>query len=681
VVHGDVHFHAGGGQFPVIPRQLLPPDEHFIGRRPELALLDNTIRQPSGSSPAVILLKGPGGVGKSALALHWLASLTDRFPDGQIYADLVDTAGDPVAPEDLLGQFLRALGVDPQHVPAGLAECAALFRSVTVRRSLALLLDNAFSAAQVRAVLPASAGSLVVVTSRRPLLGLVARGAQVVQVDPLDADSALALLERRVGMDRVQAEHGHAAVLAKLCGGLPIALCVAAALTVSRRSRSLAWTAEELREEHRRLEVLSVDEDMSVRATFDVSYADLPELAARTYRSLGLCPAARWSVHLVAAATDTDLAEAQRATEQLTDASLLEELGIGYYKFHDLIRVHARERAMIEDPRPVRSAAVRRMVQWYLIVTRSAARAVLPSRRILTYDLARTGTPPVVPTGVDQYDAALGWLEAERRNLIACVRTASEESWYDLAYHLADTMQPLFIVHKHLQDAIEVDEIALHAAQAMGNLGAQNNMSKRLARTSARLGKIDTAKRHVHNMLEQNRRHGDRRGEASALKSLGIIFVEAGQLETAVAAFREALGLITEVGQPRSQGLLLINLGETLVRLGQLAEAVDHLDSARRLLSALDIPDRYNATRAAIILGRAYVEAGRYDPARPLLDDALATMIELRSAFEQARAHQALAELARRIGDDRAAEHHEQAAVELSHTPGLAGKTTPDDPL
>ncbi|HEV2779463.1 MAG TPA: tetratricopeptide repeat protein [Actinophytocola sp.] len=672
VVHGDVHFHAGGTP-QVVPRQLLPADEHFIGRQRELALLDSTIREQSGSSPTVVLLKGQGGVGKTALAVHWLARLTDRFPDGQIFAELVDTAGDPVAPEDLLGQFLRALGVDPQYVPTGLAERAALFRSVTVPRSLALLLDNAFSAAQVRAVLPASGSSLVVVTSRRPLLGLVARGAHVVQVDPLDADSALELLERRVGMARVRAERNHAAVLAKLCGGLPIALCVAAALTVSRRSRSLAWTAEELREEHRRLEVLSVDEDMSVRATFDLSYAELPELAARTYRSLGWCPAARWSVHLIAAATATDLAEAQRATDQLADASLLEELGDGYYQFHDLIRVHARERALIEDPRPTRSAAVRRTVQWYLLVAQSAARAVMPSRRVLTYDLDGTGARPVVPSGVDRYDTALRWLELERRNLIACVRTASEESWYDLAYHLADSMQPLFIVHKHLRDAVEVDEIALHAAQAMGDLDAQNNMSKRLARASARLGAFDEARRHVDSMLEQNRRRGNRRGEASALKSRGIVYVQTGQLQLAVAAFREALALMSEVGQARSQGLLLINLGETLLTLGQVSEAVAHLDTARRLLSTLDTPDHYNAARAAIVLGHAHVQGGRYDTARELLHLALATVTELQSAFEQARAHHALAELARRTGDEVAAGQHEQAAVELSGRPELTG--------
>jgi tetratricopeptide (TPR) repeat protein len=670
VVHGDVHFHPGS-RMPTVPRQLLPPDEHFTGRLQELDLLDRLIQEHSGSSPVVVLLKGPGGVGKTALALRWLAQLTDRFPDGQIYADLVDTVGHPVVPEDLLGQFLRALGVDPQHVPTGLAERAALFRSVTARRSLVLLLDNAFSAAQVRAVLPTSGTSLVVTTSRHPLLGLVARGAQVVQVNPLDPTSALKLLEQRVGTAVVDAEQKHAAALTQLCGGLPIALCVAAALTVSRPRRSLARTAEELREEHRRLEVLSVDEDMSVRATFDASYAVLPELAARAYRSLGLCPGARWSVHLIAAATATDLAEAQRAADQLVNASLVEEFSDGYYRFHDLIRVHARERALTEDPRPTRSAAVRRMVEWYLVVARSAAKAVMPVRRILNYDPDRTEAPLFMPTGVGRYDTALRWLEEERRNLVAGVRTASEESWYDLAYHLADVIQPLFIVHKHLRDAVEVDEIALHAAQALGDLDAQTNMSKRLARANTRLGEFDKAKRQVESMLELNRRHGDRRGEASALKSQGILFLATGQLELAMAAFRDALALMTEVGGPRAQGLLHIDLGETLLALGQLDSAAAHLDRARSLLSTLD--DHYNAARATIALARVQTQDDRYDTARELLHDALTTMTELHSAFYQIRAHNALAELARRTGDERTSAGHERAAAELAGSPGLAG--------
>lgn len=312
-MHGDINLQSPiPDTGPVIPRQLLPPPARFAGRLPELALLHELITETDGLAPTVVVLRGPGGVGKIALALRWLGDVAESFRDGNLYADLALSTGQPVAPEDVLGHFLRALGVAPQRIPSGVAERTALYRSVTARLDFVVLLDNAVSAAQAQVLLPASTNSLAVVTSRRPLLGLLAGGAHAVQVDPLDEADALELLSHTIGSQRVQAERGSAERLAGLCGGLPIALCVAAARIASRPRRSLARMIDELSDERARLDMLSAEGDLSVRATFDVAYGDLSPPLQRVYRTLGLHPGKVFGVEGAAAAIGTDLRATRR---------------------------------------------------------------------------------------------------------------------------------------------------------------------------------------------------------------------------------------------------------------------------------------------------------------------------------------------------------------------------------
>lgn len=668
VVHGDVHIYSpsipeqSAGRLP-IPRQLIPPPARFANRNREQGQLDAARREATGAGPTVLVLRGPGGVGKTALALHWLGLRAADFPDGQLYAELAEPDGQPVAPDDVLGRYLRALGVAPARVPAGFAERTALFRSFTAGRSLAVLLDNVVSTAQVRVLLPASPTSLVLATSRRPLVGLLAEGARTIAVDPLSTTHAVELLSHRIGPDRVAAEQGSATSLARLCGGLPVALCVAAALTVARPRRSLARTVHQLSVERQRLTVLSVEGELSVRGAFDMSYVDISEAARRAYRVLGLYPGEDFGVDVLAAALDVDRAAAQDVLDELADASLVEEIDEGRFRLHDLIREHARERAT-EDSVDVQEDAVRRMAEWYLRAALTANAVVLPARRQLSYEFPPSRTE--TPDGLDRHDNAIGWLERERRNLAALVRAAADRGWTELTHQLGDALQPLFIVHRHERDAVELGEIVLAGAVAGDDPVARDNMRKRLARTYSRLGEFDRARTHLAAMLADTRARGDRRGEASALKSEALLLARSGRPESAVDVFHQTLAILDELDARHGQGLTLINLGEVLIALGRFGEAIDELESARTLLSAPDRRDVYNATRAAIVLGQAQLGAGNHAVARDLLHAALDTMTELDAPAEQAKAHRALAELAARTGDTAAEQRHEQAAARLT---------------
>jgi tetratricopeptide (TPR) repeat protein len=649
----------------MIPRQLLPPPRRFANRRLELAALNNLLEESFGSAPTVLVLRGPGGVGKTALALRWLVDVVDLFPDGQLQADLALSTGEAVASEDVLGQFLRALGVSPRRVPLGLAERTVLYRSITADRALAVLLDNAVSAAQVRVLLPTSARSLAVVTSRHPLLGLLAEGAQVLPVDPLDPAGGLELLTRAIGAQRVAPEQAQAKQLVELCDGLPVALCVVAARVAARPRRPLARMVAELRDERTRLDTLSAEGELSVRSTFDVAYAGLLAPLQQVYRTLGLHPGAVLPVEAAAAATGTEVPAVRRHLEQLVDASLLEEWGENHYRFHDLVRVHALDQALTYDSDDARTASLGRTLQWYLLAAQTASRTVMPARRVLTYDFDEGGAGLTVPTAAIQPAAALDWLEQHRLNLVDATRDAAKCDWAALTYHLADALQPLFILHQHDRDAMEVDEVALRAAETMGDTAAEYSMRKRLARLYAHVGYLDRAEQQATELLRRTRARHDRRGEASALKSLGQMFARQGRLDEAATVLGEALDLLRPLGKRRGEALLLIDLGITLDDLGRLEEATGHLRHAAELFDSLSPPDPYNQARAHAALGHAYVAAGTYGPAQGLLQDAITVLATYGADHERARVHRTMAELGRRTSDETLTVRHDRIADSL----------------
>ncbi len=648
-IHGDVHFYQQitDTTGPVVPRQLLTPPSNFANRGAELSTLDKLL---AGNRSKVIVLKGPGGVGKTALALYWLDRLAGQFPDGQLYADLTLSDGEPVLVDDVLGQFLRALGVAPHRVPAGLAERAALYRSVTSGLRLAVLLDDAVSAAQVRVLLPASTGA-VVVTSRRALPGLVATGALSLPIDPLDEQAALDLLAGSIGTARVHEEATPARQLVDLCAGLPLALCVAGARVALRPRRPLTRLVDELNDERRRLDALSVSDDLSVRTTFDLAYAGLSPAQQRVYRAMGTHPGVLFGPEVVAAATG---ASAESLIEELVDASLVEEVADDRYRLHDLVRVHARDQAGAAE----RAEFLRLIVGWYLHATRAAAALVMPARAVLPAD-----TEGTLPDGLDDVESALDWQERNRVTLIEVIGAAAGAGLAHEAYLLADALQTLFIVHRHDRDVVTVGQIVL---DHLDDPVAVARMRKRVARAQAALGDEHSALAQATEMLNTARQQHDRRAEANALRSLALLHARFGRYAAAVAEFEAALAIQRDLGRDRGRALSLIDLGLTLLELDRFAEAVDRLTEARHAFAQLPATDDYNEARADAALGAALAGTGSFGQARRLLADALRRFTAQHADHQTARTHRWLADLARRTGDENAAREHTEAADRLS---------------
>ncbi|MFG2910086.1 BTAD domain-containing putative transcriptional regulator [Kitasatospora sp. NPDC048286] len=360
-----------------MPAQLPPLARGFVGRVAESAHVARLISEETEQSAAtpVVVVDGPAGVGKTAFALEAAHQLSDRFPDGQLYVDLSGhgPGGKALSASDALLQLLRGLGVDDARMPADLAGRSALYRSLLHSRRMLVMLDGALSAEQVRPLIPRGF-SCVVATSRQKLSGLAVRdGAHLVRLGPLGAQESLDLLGG-LTEGRLDGQDASARRLVRLCGGMPLALRIAAEALVADPEESPADLVEQFAVEQGRLDRLMVqgDEAASLRAAFESSYQALSTEAARLFRLLGLHPGGPITVPAVAALAGISRREARDTLELLSDNHLLVEVRQHEYRFHDLIALYAVECAQ-REPRLQREAAMERLMLWRKAVPADSA--------------------------------------------------------------------------------------------------------------------------------------------------------------------------------------------------------------------------------------------------------------------------------------------------------------------
>ncbi|MET9950883.1 tetratricopeptide repeat protein [Streptomyces sp. NPDC006339] len=606
------------------PRLLPAPTRHFTDRHTELdrltALLEGGDDDPA---PRVVVLTGTGGIGKSATALHFAARLKDRYDGGQLHADLHgDATATAATPSTVLVRFLRALGVAPQYVPADEQDQIDWFRSLTADRRLLTVLDNAHSVAQVLPLLPTGPGSLTLVTSRRRLAGLgSAVGAHHLALPPLGPADAALLLTRLAGRPTAattgEAGSDGAEAVARRCGGLPLALCMAGERLAVRTH--LTWR--------------QLEQDMAsaaahdgpgapggpdgperdpVSAAADTSYGDLGPDAARLYRLGGLRP---WTAGLTApaAAALAEVPEERAAAllEELASLHLVEEHAPGRYRHHDLLRAHAERLALRTDGHARSAAAVGRLLRHHLAAAAAADARVMPGRWHLgpAYDRLPDDPRTTDPRTADQ---ATDWQLAERENLVEAVRAADEYGLDDLTWQLCEALWSLFFRQGYHQDWLATHRLGVRAAaRCPATPEAEGRMHAQLGFALLGLGRHDEAEQAFSAAAEADRRCGHRRGEATAVESLGLVRLAQGRYEEAADHFRAAQDLAED---PRARALLAHHLGRALSGQGRHADAAAALQRAGRLMAALPVPDPYNEARVLTSLGEAALAAG--DPAR-----------------------------------------------------------------
>ena len=515
---------------PATPRQLPMDVPGFVGREAELAELDGLLAAAAEGLSAVVIstVAGTGGVGKTALAVHWAHRVADRFPDGQLYVNLRGyDPHDPVLPADALSAFLRCLGVDGAEIPYELDERAALYRSLVAGRQMLVLLDNAQSALQVRPLLPGAPSCFVVVTSRDNLAGLVVRdGARRIDLDLLPLPDAVGLLAALVG-SRVGAEPHAATALAERCARLPLALRIAAEQAAARADASLTELAEDLADQERRLDLLDTgdDEHSTVRAVFSWSYRNLGEPAAAVFRLLGLHPGRDVDDHAVAALAGPGLTDPRRLLDVLVNAHLVQQVTPGRFGMHDLLRAYAGERAE-EIPDGDRRAALTRLFDLYLSVAAAAVDLLSPHDR---HRRPRIPPAPMSSPPIRDADVARAWLDAERANLLAVAAHAARHGWQGHATRLSATLAPYLDAGAHTSEALTLHSAALDAARTVDDRHAEATAWHHLGLVYGRWGRHVEAVEHFERALDIRRRLGDRTAQAFTLNNISAVNTNRGR--------------------------------------------------------------------------------------------------------------------------------------------------------
>jgi DNA-binding SARP family transcriptional activator/tetratricopeptide (TPR) repeat protein len=593
---------------PPAPAQLPPDVAGFAGRTAELARLDALLTRPP---PALVIgvLSGTAGVGKTALGLHWAHRAAARFPDGQLYLNLrgFDPRAPAMPPAEAVRGLLDALGVPPERIPSGLEAQVGLYRSLVAGRRLLVLLDNARDAAQVRPLLPGSATALVLVTSRNDLAGLVAaEGARPLAVGVLPAPDAGQLLAGRLGPHRLAAEPDAVAELIRWCAGLPLALAVVAARAAVEPDASLAALAADLRGARRRLDPLSGEDPATdIRAVFDCSYRALEPPAARLFGLLGLHPGADLAEAAAASLAGQPPGEIRPVLDHLVRAHLVHRSGPARYALHDLLHAYAAERA--SDAGDV-EAARERLLDHYLRAAHAADRLVIPARDPIPLDPAAPGV--TLPRFAGR-DDAVAWFAAQRPALTAAVRLAAEHGHDRHAWQIAGAALEYLDRWGHWADQAATHEVALAAAQRLGDPRALAFTCRGLGRAYGRLGRLDEARRQLLRAADLFAGLGSLPGEARTQLSLAGLAERQGRYRRALAHARRAYELFRAAGRDIGQGNALNSIGWYHALLGEYDRAVESCQDALVLLERAG--DGYGLAGTWDSLGLAYRQLAAHD--------------------------------------------------------------------
>jgi tetratricopeptide (TPR) repeat protein/transcriptional regulator with XRE-family HTH domain len=655
------------------PRQLPTAVADFTGRAAELQRLTQLLDAARASRPGTVAIgaiSGMAGVGKTALALYWAHQMAGRFPGGQLYVNLrgFDPSGTPVTATEAIRAFLDALGVAPERVPASPEAQAGLYRSLLAGRRMLVVLDNARDEQQVRLLLPASAGTLVLVTSRSQLTGLAAAdGARVLSLDVLAHGEATELLAARIGPARAAAEPGAVSEIANLSACLPLAVAIGAARAATRPGLPLAALADELRNASGRLDALDAgDPAASVRAVFSWSVRHLSREAARMFRLLGIHPGPDISGPAAASLAGCDLARAYRDLGELARAHLITERLPGRYAFHDLLRAYAAEQARETGSVPERDAAIGRMLDHYLHTAAYAAQLLNPSHEPVVLAPPSPGAAPEQPADHRQ---ALAWFEKEHQVLLAAITVAAQSGFDVHAWQLPWALTPFLQTRGHWQEWAAAQRTARTAATRLDDEVAQAVSTRLLAVACSELGDHDESSRlfttslalyqrlgnrlgeakvqfnlavlagdqgryadvleHAGKALRLYQAIGDRASEATALNNIGWTHGLLGDYEQARAFCRRALALCTEVGHRWLEGYVWDSLGYAEHHLGNLSEAAACYQRAISLHR--ETGDRSTEAEALSCLGETCQAAGEFAQAREAWQQALAIFDDLRN--------------------------------------------------
>jgi DNA-binding SARP family transcriptional activator len=607
----------------VVPVQLPPAAAGFTGRDAELAWLHRLLADGDADGTTIAVLTGPAGVGKSALAVTWGHRVLGAFPDGVLFARLhgFDPNQPLLAAVDVLPRFLLALGVRAADLPGEPEEQGALYRSLLAVRRVLVVLDDARDSEHVRPLLAGGAGSLVLVTSRRRLDGLVARsGARLLPVGTLPPEPAARLISAAADRAGVPVTPEQAAGLARLCDHLPLALRVVAARLAVQPARTVANLVAELSDERTRLAALDLeDADTSVRAALDVSYRGLHPAIGSAFRMLGLVPGPTVDPYAVAALCGTDVPAARRRLRALAEANLVGEVGAQRYVMHDLVRLHASELARGELSAAHAADARGRLVGYYLRACDQARRLLHPPRDDLEFAGDQPRLAPLVSPG-----QALDWFDEEWPNLTALLRAVVAEGRHRTAWQLVLLTSHFLTTRTTYPEWSEWGLTGLSCAREVADTEGEVLMLIVLATARSRYGHAHAALADARLALRLARELGDERHIHAALGNVGSCLYEQGRYGEALEHDQESHRLAVRTHDLMAQAHALNNMSQVERELDRRDAAIGHVRVAVALFDEIGDVGYHHLARNNLI--ELCLELGQIAEAESLAVAALAAV-------------------------------------------------------
>ncbi|MDH6111712.1 DNA-binding SARP family transcriptional activator [Kitasatospora sp. MAP12-15] len=667
-----------------LPPQQLPADvADFTGRAQLVEQVVGALDRPDRTAVAVSVFSGIGGVGKTALAVHVAHLVRPRFPDGQLYADLRGPGPAPTQTGTVLARFLEALGTAPDAIPEDDEQRAVHYRSLLADRRVLVVLDNAHDTAQVRLLLPGGPGCAVLVTTRSRTVLLP--GARQVDLEPLGTAESLDLLGSVVGPERIAQDPAAALELVSVCGRLPLALRIVAARLTARPNRPLAALLTRLADTRRRLDELRVG-DLAVAATFELGYSALAPEHARAFRLLAVPDAEELPLHAAAAVLGDDPDTAESLAEELVDAGLLEAHGTARYRFHDLLKLYARQQAggVAAAAGPVAAAgaavgavgavgarepeqAVLRLLHHLLATVRNASCLLEPGHGLHT-SLQAAQTPGLA---FADEAAARHWLRTDHVLL-----AATAEQALALPLGLAAAVDLLLLWFgltegpAHRWEFRRLVALAVTAAERAGRPGCEARaryISGTLHYMTDAYPLAEDELRYSMALAEQAEDTVCRQLTAN---TLGILNYATGRPAAALQLLRQAEELCEHTADLGSRSRILSTLSRVHLALDRPAEATEAVDEAVRLARICSHPA--DLSRVLYQYGCVLRRTGRTALAVSGLREALGHFRAQQQRDLQALCLARLAECRLDLGDHQDAADCAGRSLELARELGKA---------
>jgi len=606
-----------------VPRHLPAPPRMFTGRDEQLAELDEVLiaSATAGSGPTVCLISGTAGVGKTSLAVHWSHRTSEHFPDGQLYVNLrgFDPSGSPMPTGEAVRVFLDAFEVPPQRIPTTVTAQVGLYRSLLADRRVLVVLDNAGSAEQARQLLPASTGCAAVVTSRTTLRALVAaEGAHVVALDPFDNADSNALLARRVGTDRMDAEPDAAAYIVSRCAGLPLALTIVAARATLQREFPLSRFAAQMRATLDQLETFDDTDGVDVRDVFSWSYRTLSPQSARLFRLLSVHPGPDITPESAASLCGEPVRSARRILAEIAGAHLAAETRPGRYALHDLLRAYADELARLHDSEVERTHALVRTLDHYLHTADNADGLLYRHREPVELPEPMQG---VTPQFLDDSGEAIMWFVAESSVLLAVTARAQARELAPYPWLLLWTLSNFLTRRGLWSEWITAQLDALRLAEERHDQAGRALAHRGLSFGYRQMARVDEADEHARAALHLYVETADVGPQAQIHLGLGANAVVGGRHAAGLQHFREAERLYAEAGNLAGLANALNNVGWTHALLGHYERTIDYCTRAIDLQRR--VGDGYMEGTTWDSLGFAQHNLGRHTEAIESYGNAL----------------------------------------------------------